>query len=211
MLKSFVLTLLVTCICGVAFAGPVERVPESVVAPPMSYDPLDHWEFSFESGALWRVGGNGSQRGYVIVPQILTLKSPTAFDLGEIAGGDLVLRNRFSLLLEPIVAGGAEDYYFGASASGSLEWWNKPRTFSLFFAAGGGFGWMNSKGHELEDAQGQDFNFNWFLYSGARWMCWERMSVSLGVLYQHVSNTGLDDVNPGIDALGPMLGLTWHF
>jgi hypothetical protein len=210
MVKSISSALLALLLAASAWAGPVERIPDKGVSCPAPYDPLEHWEFSFESAALWRVGGNGSQRSYVILPQILTLKSPTAFHLGEVAGGDLVLRNRFSLLLEPIVSGGAEDYYFGASASGSLEWWNKPRTFSLFFAAGGGVGWMNSKGYELEDAQGQDFNFNWFLYSGARWRCWERVSISLGLLYQHVSNTGLDDINPGIDALGPVLGVTWH-
>jgi hypothetical protein len=211
MLKRFVLSSLAILISGIALAGPIERIPDKIVSCPAPYDPLDHWEFSFESAALWRVGGNGSQLGYVILPQILTLKSPTAFHLGEIAGGDLVIRNRFSLLLEPIVRGGAEDYYFGASASGSLEWWNKPRTFSLFFAAGGGIGWMNSKGYEIEGAQGQDFNFNWFLYSGARYMCWDQVSISLGLMYQHVSNTGLDDVNPGIDAIGPVLGVTWHF
>ena len=126
------------------------------------------------------------------------------------AGGDLVIRHRFSLLLEPIVEG-PEDYYFGLAASGSLEWWNKPRTFSLFFAAGGGLGWMNSQGYEVEGAQGQDLNFNWFLYAGARCLCWDRVSLSLGLYYQHISNTGLDDVNPGIDALGPMLGMTWRF
>ena len=211
MLKRFVIPFLAILISGVAWAGPIERIPDKVVSCPLPYDPLDHWEFSFESAGLWRVGGNGSQLGYVILPQILTLKSPTGFHLGHIGGGDLVLRNRFSLLLEPIVRGGAEDYYFGASASGSIEWWNQPRTFSLFFAAGGGVGWMNSKGYEIEDAQGQDFNFNWFMYAGARYMVWQQVSLSLGLMYQHISNQGNDDINPGIDALGPVLGVTWHF
>ena len=206
MLKQIFLGALAACMTTFTWAGPVEKTPIGGVV----YDPVEHWEFSLESGALWRVGHNGSKLDYVILPQILTLKSPTAFDLGEVAGGDLVIRNRFSLLLEPIVEG-PEDYYFGFSASGSLEWWNKARNLSFFFAAGGGLGWMNSQGYEVEGAQGQDLNFNWFLYTGARCLCWERMSVSLGVLYQHVSNTGLDEVNPGIDALGPMLGVTWHF
>jgi hypothetical protein len=207
MLKRMLSPVLAACVSSIAWAGPLEKTP----VPAVAYDPLDHWEFSFESGALWRIGGNGSQLDYVILPQVLTFKSPTAFRLGEVGRGDLVFRHRLSLLLEPIVSGGAEDYYFGASGSGSLEWWNKPRTFSLFFAAGGGIGWMNSQGYEVDDAQGQDFNFNWFLYAGARCMCWERVSLSLGLMYQHISNTGLDDVNPGIDALGPMLGVTWHF
>lgn len=205
MLKRFLFSILAVCTSVTAWAGALEKTPAAV-----TYDPLEHWEFSLESGALWRVGHNGTPLDYVIMPQILTLKSPTAFSLGEFAGGDLVIRNRFSLLLEPIVEG-PEDYYFGFSASGSLEWWNKPRTLSFFFAAGGGLGWMNSQGYEVEGAQGQDLNFNWFLYSGVRYMCWDQLSLSLGLMYQHVSNTGLDEVNPGIDALGPMLGVTWHF
>jgi lipid A 3-O-deacylase len=206
MLKRIVFPLLALCVCATAWAGPLEKTP----APVSVYDPLEHWELSLESGALWRVGHNGTPLDYVILPQIISLKSPAALHFGEVLGGDLVMRHRFSLLLEPIVEG-PEDYYFGFSASGSLEWWNKPRTFSLFFAAGGGLGWMNSKGNEIEGAQGQDLNFNWFLYTGGRYMLRERLSVSLGLLYQHVSNTGLDEINPGIDALGPMLGVTWHF
>jgi hypothetical protein len=174
------------------------------------YDPLKHWEFDFESGALMRVGGNASQLNYVILPQMLTFKSPTILRLGKVAGGDLVLRHRMSLLLEPFVEG-PEHYYFGISGSGIIEWWNAERTFSLFFSSGGGVGWMDSKGYEVEGAQGQDLNFNWFLYGGARWMCWDRVSLSLGLLYQHVSNTGLDEVNPGLDTLGPMMSVGWHF
>src|SRR6478672_8318082 len=130
MLKRFVLSSLAIWISGVAWAGPIEKIPDKIASCPLSYDPLDHWELSVESAALWRVGHNGSHLDYVILPQIITVKLPDHFHLGEVAGGDLVLRNRFSLLLEPIVKGGAEDYFFGASASGSIEWWNKPRTFS---------------------------------------------------------------------------------
>lgn len=191
------------------WAGPVDKNP-IICQLPNSYDPLQHWEVSLESGALWRVGHNGTPLDYTILPQIITFKSPTAFELGKIGGGDLVMRHRISLLLEPIVEG-PEHYYFGVSGSGSLEWWNASRTFSLFFAAGGGVGWMDSKGYEVEGGAGQDLNFNWFLYSGARYMVCQQVSVSLGLMYQHVSNTGLDDVNPGIDALGPILGVTWHF
>jgi len=174
------------------------------------YDPLAHWEFDLESGALWRVGHGATPLNYTVLPQMLTLKSPTALRLGRIAGGDLVVRNRFSLLLEPIVAG-PESYYFGVSGSGCLEWWNARRNFSLFFAAGGGLGWMDSRGHEIAGAQGQDLNFHWLLYPGVRYLGRNRMSVSLGLYFQHVSNTGLDEINPGLNALGPMLSVGWHF
>jgi lipid A 3-O-deacylase len=206
MLKRFLPAALALCATFAAWAGPLEKTP----VPTALYDPLDHWEFDLESGALFRVGGNGSDLNYLVLPQMLTWKSPTTFRLGKIAGGDLVMRHRMSLLIEPIVEG-PESYYLGVAGSGIIEWWNAERTFSLFFSAGGGVGWMDSQGYEVEGAQGQDFNFNWFLYSGARWMCWDRVSVSLGLYYQHVSNTGLDEVNPGLDALGPMVSVGWHF
>src|SRR5688500_15950566 len=112
MLKRLLFTLLPLFMASVAWAGPVTKTLETAAI----YDPLDHWEFSLESGALWRVGHNGSRLNYVILPQMLTLKSPSAFELGDVAGGDLVFRHRFSLLLEPIVEG-PEDYYLGFSAS----------------------------------------------------------------------------------------------
>ncbi len=206
MLKRLLACLLPLLLASSVLAGPVTKTPANAV----NYDPLDHWQFSWESAGLWRVGGNGSQLNYVFVPQMLTFESPTAFHLGHCWGGDVVMRNRFSFLLEPIVRG-PEDYYFGISGSGSIEWWNAPRTWSVFFAAGGGVGWMNSKGYEIDGAQGQDFNFNWFLYSGVRYRFRQQASVSLGLMYQHISNQGNDDINPGVDALGPVLGLTWHF
>src|SRR4051812_25262658 len=150
MLKPWLCPFLILCVSAVAWAGPVEKMTTETTTA--FYDPLEHWEFSYETAGLWRVGGNGSHLDYVILPQILTLKSPTGFHLGECGGGDLVMRNRFSLLLEPIVRG-PESYFLGFSASGSIEWWNKPRTLSLFFAAGGGFGWMDSKGHEVKGGQ----------------------------------------------------------
>jgi hypothetical protein len=208
-LKPLVLSPLLSLCLAVtaAFAGPVDKVVQTTAPAP--FDPLQHWEIDFESGGLWSVGHNASPLDYVLLPQMLTFKSPEAFGW-DVGGGRLAMRHRISLLLEPIVEG-PEDYYFGIAGSGILEWWNAPRDFSLFFAAGGGVGWMDSKGYEVEGAQGQDLNFNWFLYSGARFMVAERCSVALGVYYQHVSNLDQDDINPGIDALGPMLSIGWHF
>ncbi len=174
------------------------------------FDPLENWEFDVESGALWRVGDGATPLNYTVLTQMLTLKSPATLRLGQIAGGDVAIRSRFSLLIEPIVAG-PETFYLGASASGCLEWWNARRNFSVFFAAGGGVGWMDSRGHEIPGAQGQDLNFNWLLYPGVRYLGRNQVSVSLGLYFQHISNTGLDDINPGLNALGPMLSVGWHF
>ncbi len=177
-------------------------------AAPQSDDPLDRWELDFETGILWKVGGR-TELNYVVLPQLLTLKTPVVMHR-PFAGGDLVLRSRFSLLIEPIVRG-PESHYIGGAASGILEWWDHARTRSLFFSSGGGLGLMDSKGYETKGAQGQDLNFNWFIYAGARFRGGERWNASIGVYYQHISNTGLDKINPGMDVIGPMLSMGWKF
>ncbi len=81
----------------------------------------------------------------------------------------------------------------------------------MFFSSGGGVGWLDSKGYEVSGAQGQDFNLNWFIYFGARYRKQDKLSASLGVFYQHISNKGMDQINPGLDALGPLLSVGWRF
>jgi hypothetical protein len=174
------------------------------------YDPTQHWEVDYESGLLWRFTGDATPLTYTVLPQLLTVKSPLVGTVRPFFGGDLVIRNRFSLLGEPILVG-PEHHFIGGSASGILEWWDKRRTRSLFFAAGGGIGWLDSKGHEVKGAQGEDFNLNWLAYGGARFMLKNRLSGSVGVYFQHVSNRYMNPVNPGLNAVGPMLSLGWHF
>lgn len=171
--------------------------------------PEKNWEMAYESGALWRVGGGGSQLDYVLLPQLLTWRTPEVMHR-SVGGRDLIMRSRFSVLVEPF-AKGPESCFVGGAAGGLLEWWNFRRSQAFFFSGGGGVGLMDSKGYEIEGAQGQDFNFHWFAYAGSRFQWAHGMSASLGVYFQHVSNTGLDEVNPGIDACGPMVNISWRF
>jgi len=174
------------------------------------YDPTEHWEVDYESGVIWRVTGSATPLSYTVLPQLLTVKSRLVGTSRPFLGGDLVIRNRFSLLVEPI-AMGPEHHFIGGAASGILEWWDKRRTRCLFFAAGGGIGWLDSKGHEVKGAQGEDFNLNWLAYPGVRFMFKNRVSGSFGAYFQHVSNRYMNSVNPGLNAVGPMLSLGWHF
>jgi hypothetical protein len=153
------------------------------------------------------VGSRASPLNYTFLPQIFTLKT------GAFMWRDrqtLVVRNRFSLLIEPIVRG-PETHFVGATAAPSIEWWNSARTFSTFFSIGGGFGWMDSQGYSVPGGQGQDFNFTWFMSAGVRFQLTERLSAATGLYFQHVSNGGLDSLNPGVDALGPTIGIGWRF
>jgi lipid A 3-O-deacylase len=175
-----------------------------------TYDPTQHLEIDYESGLLWRVTGSGTPLTYTLLPQIISVKGPLNGDPRTYSWGVLILRNRFSCLYEPIAVG-PEHHFTGATASGIMEAWNTKRTHALFFSSGGGFGWLDSKGHQTKGAQGEDFNFTWFAYPGVRFLFRNRMSASAGVYFQHISNHNLDRINPGINAVGPMLSVGWHF
>jgi len=182
--------------------------PVLVAAAP--FDPTQRWEADYESGLLWRFTGSATPLSYTVLVQELTVKSPLVGVPRPFFGGDLVLRNRFSFLGETILRG-PEHHFIGGSASGILEWWDKERARCLFFASGGGVGWLDSKGHEIKGAQGEDFNFTWLAYLGGRIALPKHLSASVGLYFQHVSNRYLNRVNPGLNAGGPLLSLAWHF
>jgi lipid A 3-O-deacylase len=174
------------------------------------YDPTQHWEMDYESGLIWRFSGDATPLTYTIIPQLITVKTPLVGTPRPFLGGDLVIRTRLSLLYEPILAG-PEHHFIGTSASGIMEWWDKRRTHALFFSSGGGIGWLDSKGHQVKGAQGEDFNLNWLAYAGVRFLFKNRLSTSIGAYFQHVSNHGMNPVNPGVNAVGPMVSVGWHF
>ena len=169
-------------------------------------DAADKWSLDFETGAMWRVSGN-TWIDYLVLPQIISLRSPEhiRFDL---MGRDLTVRARASLLIEPI-ATGPESLYVGFSASPSIEWWLAPDLACWYASVGGGVGWIDSQG--VDGGQGQDFTLNWFATTGLRWYLRPDFAVNAGVFFQHLSNGGATDPNPGLDSLGPMIGCTWSF
>jgi lipid A 3-O-deacylase len=173
-------------------------------ATPRKTEPLE-WDYT--TGVLWHIGGGATPLSYTLVPQILSVKLPPLIERPW-QDGMLVLRSRISLLLEPIIRG-PEHHYIGLAAGGELEW--RSGRFAAFFSAGGGFGGMDSKGYEIPGGQGQDFNFNWYVHTGARYRADETWTWSLGVFFQHISNRGLDPINPGMNALGPTLGISRRF
>jgi hypothetical protein len=170
---------------------------------------MPRYEWDYTTGVLWKVGGGATPLTYVLLPQIISLKIPPVTER-PFAGGTLVLRSRFSLLIEPITRG-PERSFLGAAAAGELEWRNPSDRFRGFLASGGGFGWINSKGHEIAGGQGQDFNLNWLVHAGVRCRMRNDWLFSAGVYFQHISNRGMDRVNPGLNAVGPTLGLARRF
>lgn len=170
------------------------------------FNRIDSPALDFETGVLMRITDN-TDLNYTVIPTIISFRSPGhwVWDVGQSA---LVVRSRTSLLLEGF-AEGPETYYLGVSGSPSIEWWFPGRDTYLHFSVGGGFGWVDSQG--VEGGQGQDLTYNWFIHGGLRHFISEQTSVSLGVYFQHNSNRGATDPNPGLDTFGPMVGFSRHF
>ncbi len=166
------------------------------------------WESSalgVETGLLWQAGRN-TPLSYRLVPTRLAWRSREVFGRELRDGSRLVLRHRFSVF-GTWIQQGPESRYFAFDASPSIELWNKAGTTAVFGGAGGGFGWLDAQG--VVGGQGQDFTLNWFARLGVERMLTPRRAVTLSLLYQHLSNGGQTDPNPGIDALGFSIGYSW--
>lgn len=190
---------------GLAAGGEPEAERVQVPLAPEA-EPFELWQADWDTGVLWRAS-NSTNLDYVVLPQVFTLRGPYHLQT-SCFGYDLVVRPRFNLLAEAFVRG-PESYYLGFSASPSLEAWNPERTRVHFLSVGGGFGWVDST--DVPGGQGQDFTLNWFIHAGTRFQVTDSCRFSLGVFYQHLSNGGATDPNPGLDAVGPMAGFSWKF
>jgi lipid A 3-O-deacylase len=170
---------------------------------------LRPWEepaISLETGLLWQIG-TSTPLSYRLVPTQLSWRSREAFGW-ELFSGRLTVRNRLTLL-GTWVQQGPESHYLALAASPSVEWWNRRGTWGAYSGAGGGFGWLDSQ--DVRGGQGQDFTFNWFARAGIEHIGRGGIRWSAGLMFQHLSNRGQTNPNPGIDALGATVGWAWSF
>ncbi|MCP5538559.1 MAG: acyloxyacyl hydrolase [Akkermansiaceae bacterium] len=193
---------------GGAEASASSSVDYAKAIAPRPREPWEGNEVDFETGAIWRIT-NSTPIDYVVLPQMLTFKGPMIylFDWGD-EGDKLVVRSRLSFLGEYFLEG-PETYFFGFHGSPSIEWWNAERDLSVFYSVGGGIGFLDSTA--VEGGHGQDFNFTWFMHLGLRHRLAEGFYFQYGAYFQHTSNRGLNERNPGLNALGPMVGLSWEW
>ena len=164
-------------------------------------------DLAVETGLLWQVG-KSTPIAYRLVPTQLAWRSRASFGHEFAGGSHLVLRHRLSLL-GTWVQSGPESRYLALAGCPSLEWWDKSGRWSLFSGVGGGAGWIDSRG--VRGGQGQDFTLNWFARGGLEYVMSPRGRLTAGVMFQHMSNGGRTDPNPGIDAVGLTLGWAWSY
>lgn len=178
---------------------------QSVLSPTIK--PWDQHYIDLEVGYLWKVGGDTPLK-YGTAPVLLTWRSPEVLGLDFADGSKIIVRNRISL--EGLwIETGPENHYFGIMGAPSIEWWNAEGTWSIYGGIGGGVGWIDSQG--VVGGQGQDFTLNWFGTFGVAHAINATTQVRVGALFQHLSNGGATDPNPGLNSLGFTVGLSWGF
>ena len=175
-------------------------------APP-ELKPWTQNSFDFETGMLWKVGGD-TTFNYRIVPFIISWRTPEMFGLHFKNGSALAVRNKFSVMANWFEQG-SENRYLGLSAAPSIEWWDPTATWSVFGSAGGGVGWVDSQG--APGGQGQDFTLNWFGQFGVSRVLTQTWSVRASAMFQHLSNGDQTNPNPGLNSLGILFGLSRNF
>lgn len=188
---------------------PVPLDPGSPFGEKQAPAIADAWITEFHTGYLTSIGHNASPLTYTLLPQLLVGKTPAHWRI-PMFGSTMYVRSRGALEISPVIDG-PESYFIGATFAPSLEWISSEGKWTTFFSAGGGGGLMDSKGYEIPGGQGQDFNLTWFIHAGVNWQLTERLSASVGARFQHISNGGQDEINPGLDAFGPTLGLSWKW
>ena len=192
--------LIKTTLLGAVLAATALAADDGAAASPWKSSALN-----LESGLLWEVG-TGTPFPYRLLHTQLSWRSAEFLGWELKDGSRIVVRHRLTLLGD-VVQGGPESHYVAFSGSPSLEWWDKSGTWSLFTGSGGGFGAIDSRG--IKGGMGQDLTLNWFIRGGIEHITAKNFRLSAGIMYQHMSNGGMTKPNPGIDALGFMIGCAW--
>ncbi|HEV3410430.1 MAG TPA: acyloxyacyl hydrolase [Chthoniobacterales bacterium] len=115
----------------------------------------------------------------------------------------------FLLLGQPIFRG-PESYYWGISAGMRYNFVQPGSRLVPYVSGGVGLGWLDSHA-EVFGAQGQDFTFNILSAAGVTYQVNDRLKVSVGALYEHLSNAGQTSPNPSLNMFGPQIGVTWSW
>jgi hypothetical protein len=119
--------------------------------------------------------------------------------------------NQFYILAmaEPIFRG-PENYYYGISLGFRYNFIQPGSRLQPYVSGGVGLGWIDSHA-DVFGAQGQDFTFNILSAVGVSYKLSDRTKLTVGALYEHLSNGGQTSPNPSLNLFGPQVGVTYSF
>lgn len=164
-------------------------------------------DVSFETAALFDIGNDND---YTVLPQILSLH----WQLDDVGNEGWLRGNTefiFSGYYSQIVSG-PENRFAGALFGPRYNFVQPGWDWVPYVEARVGFAFTDST--DDFGGQGQDFCFTFTVSPGVRYIVNENLEVNFAALYQHISNGGLSEPgrkNNGLDAVGPMVGLSWKF
>lgn len=163
-------------------------------------------EISTESAYMW--GSLANPNSYDVAAQFVTARLRWG-----IIDHDTWMRgyNQVYLLamVQPILRG-PENFYYGISAGFRYNFVQPGSRFSPYISGGVGLGWIDSHA-DVFGGQGQDFTFNILSAIGVSYRVNDRLQLSAGALYEHLSNAGQTDPNPSLNLFGPQVGVTFAF
>jgi lipid A 3-O-deacylase len=163
------------------------------------------FEFAIESGYL--LGAINAPASYEIGAEFLTAR----VRWGVSRDGWMRGYNQFyvSAIAEPIFRG-IENHYFGLNLGMRYNFVRPGSRLVPYISGGLGLGWIDSHPN-IPGGQGQDFTFNVLSAAGVSYDLSDHWKISVGALYQHLSNGGQTDPNPSVNLFGPQVGLTYSF
>ena len=191
------------------FAGAAEPAGESSPAQTFLADDLfagGKWEAGLGTGVLFSPFGANRNRptiNYTISELELGYMLGDVRELGWVRGNFELAGSGF---------GGAIFDGPGSYIAGGTLWLRYnfvPRDWRIvpFAQAGAGITFAETERRVL----GQTFNFNLDVGVGARYLFDKHWSLDLEYRYQHISNANLSGHNLGINANGPILGISYFF
>jgi lipid A 3-O-deacylase len=191
---------LAACAASPAFAGTGSAVVETGTLNPARF------EIALESGYLLGVFGNPNS--YEIGPEFLDARIRWGVVQKD---GWTRGYNQFTItaMAEPIFRG-IENHYFGVNFGARYNFVQPGSRFIPYISGGLGMGGIDSH-PQFPGAQGQDFTFNILAGAGISYQLNDRWKISVGALYQHLSNGGQTDPNPSLNLFGPQVGAGYSF
>jgi lipid A 3-O-deacylase len=192
----------IVLVCSQTFGGTEQQHTEALT------DTLNpqRFELAVESGYLF--GAFNPPADYQIGTEFLTARIRWG-----VVQQDTLLRgyNQFyvSAIAEPIFRG-IENRYFGINLGMRYNFVRPGSRFVPYFSGGLGLGWIDSQS-QVFGGQGQDFTFNILSAAGISYLVDDHWKISVGALYQHLSNGGQTDPNPSLNLFGPQVGLSCSF